>query len=232
MQIGSPEWSQLIIDGARAFDLDLDSRHTDQFAAHALELLHWNRTINLTTVIDPRQIALKHLVDSLAPAELISPGATLLDIGSGGGFPGLALKVAVPSLAVTLVDASRKKVSFLKHVIRSLGLEGVEALCIRAEDLAAGPTSRGCFDLIISRALANLKSYFYQARPLLAVTGTIIALKGRVDRAEVEALESCIRQASTQSTGQQRSFSLAVETYTLPFSRSHRSIFTIRPIEG
>jgi 16S rRNA (guanine527-N7)-methyltransferase len=131
MKIGSDEWSQVIVDGARAFGLDLDSRHTDRFAAHAAELLHWNKTINLTTITDPYEVAVKHFVDSLAPAELISPGANLLDIGSGGGFPGLPLKVVIPSLSITLVDASRKKVNFLKHVIRTLKLKGIEALHIR-----------------------------------------------------------------------------------------------------
>ena len=72
MKIGSSEWSKLIIDGARAFELDLDRHHTDRFAAHAAELLHWNKTINLTTITDPYEVAVKHFVDSLAPAKLAS----------------------------------------------------------------------------------------------------------------------------------------------------------------
>ncbi|MFC1883090.1 16S rRNA (guanine(527)-N(7))-methyltransferase RsmG [Thermodesulfobacteriota bacterium] len=139
MKIGSSEWSKLIIDGARAFDLDLDRHHTDRFTAYAAELLRWNQTINLTTLTDPCEVAVKHFVDSLAPAKLVSPGATLLDIGSGGGFPGIPLKVVIPTLSITLIDASRKKVTFLKHVIRTLKLEGIEALHIRAQDLAGDP---------------------------------------------------------------------------------------------
>jgi len=230
MKIGSHEWSQLIVDGARAFGLDLDRRHTDRFAAHAEELLHWNKTINLTSIIDPYQVAVKHFVDSLAPARLVSAGAALLDIGSGGGFPGIPLKVAIPSLAVTLVDASGKKVNFLKHVIRTLKLEGIEALCIRAEDLAAAPAHRKCFDFITSRALTDLKSFIHQALPLLASTGAIIALKGKVDQTEAETLRSYVLKKRNDSESNHRSYSLAVETYALPFSRSERSIFTIQKI--
>ena len=87
----------MIIAGARAFDLDLQRHHTELFALHARELLHWNRAINLTAITDPFEIAIKHFVDSLAPARMISPGANLLDIGSGGGFPGIVLKVIQPS---------------------------------------------------------------------------------------------------------------------------------------
>jgi 16S rRNA (guanine527-N7)-methyltransferase len=230
MKIGSHQWSQLIADGARAFDLDLDRRHTDRFAAHAKELLHWNKTINLTTIIDPYQVAVKHFVDSLAPAKLIPPGVALLDIGSGGGFPGIPLKVAIPSLAVTLIDASRKKVNFLKHVIRTLKLEGIEALCIRAEDLVAEPAHRKCFDFITSRALTDLKSFIRQALPLLASTGEIIALKGKVDPTEVETMRSFVLKKRNSSESGHRPYSLSVETYVLPFSQSKRSIFKIRKI--
>jgi len=213
MKIGSKEWSQLIIDGARAFDLDLDRHHTDRFAAHATELLHWNKTTNLTTITGPFEVAVKHFVDSLAPAKLISPGATLLDIGSGSGFPGIPLKVIMPSLAVTLIDASRKRVNFLKHVIRTLKLDGIEALHIRAEDFAGDPAYRQHFDFITSRALTDLRSFIHHSRPLLTVNGQMIALKGRVDQIELETVRSNI---------------LSVETYMLPFTQSKRSILKIR----
>ncbi|MEE4265646.1 MAG: 16S rRNA (guanine(527)-N(7))-methyltransferase RsmG [Desulfobacteraceae bacterium] len=213
MKTGSKEWSQLILDGAKAFDLNIDRRHTELFAAHARELLHWNKTTNLTTITDPFEVAVKHFVDSLAPARLISPGATLLDIGSGGGFPGIPLKVVIPSLKVTLVDASRKRVNFLKHVIRTLKLEGIEALHIRAEDLAGDPAYRQRFDFVTCRALTDLRSFIHQARALLTVNGQMIALKGLVGQAELDAVHSSV---------------LAVETYMLPFTQSKRSIFKIQ----
>ncbi len=213
MKIGSNEWSKLIIDGAKVFDLDLDHCHTELFAVHARELLHWNQTINLTAITDPFEIAIKHFVDSLAPAGLISSGATLLDIGSGGGFPGIPLKVAIPTLSMTLIDVSRKKINFLKHIIRSLKLDGIEALQIRAEALATDPSYNKHFDVITSRALTDLNSFIRQARPLLAANGQMIALKGKMDQPEVETGDS---------------YTPIAKTYLLPFTQSKRSIFIIR----
>ena len=213
MKIGSEEWSKLIIEGARAFDIDLERHHTELFAVHARELLHWNQTINLTAITDPFEIAVKHFVDSLAPAELISPGATLLDIGSGGGFPGIPLKLAIPTLSVTLIDASRKKINFLKHLIRSLKLEGIEALHIRAEALASNPAYHKHFDFITSRALTDLNSFIRQAHPLLAANGQMISLKGKMDQPEVETGDA---------------YTPIAKTYLLPFTQSKRSIFIIR----
>jgi 16S rRNA (guanine527-N7)-methyltransferase len=228
MKIGSNEWSKLILDGVQAFDLDLDRHHTDLFAAHAAELLHWNKIINLTTITDPSEIAVKHFVDSLAPAKHISPGATLLDIGSGGGFPGIPLKLVIPSLSVTLIDASRKKVNFLQHVIRTLKLEGIEALHIRAEDLAGDPAYRKHFDSITSRALTDLKSFVHQALPLLGSNGDIIALRGKVDQTEVAAVRSFALEYQNNQSANHRPYSLAVKTYELPFTQSQRSIFFIQ----
>ena len=227
MKIGTNEWSKLIIDGARSFDLDLDRRHTDRFAAYAAELLHWNKTINLTTITDPYEVAVKHFVDSLAPAKLVSTGATLLDIGSGGGFPGIPLKVVIPTLSITLIDASRKKVSFLKHVIRTLKLEGIEALHIRAQDLAGDPACRAYFDSITSRALTDLKSFIQQALPLLSSKGKILALKGMVDQTELETVRSYMLEEQNNSGSNCRPYRLAVEPYDLPFTQSKRSIIKI-----
>jgi 16S rRNA (guanine527-N7)-methyltransferase len=228
MKIGSSKWSQLILDGAKAFGLDLDHRHTELFAAHAKELLHWNNTINLTSITDPFEVAVKHFVDSLAPAKLISPGATLLDIGSGSGFPGIPLKVIMPSLAVTLIDASRKRVNFLKHVIRTLNLEGVEALHIRAEDLVAEPAYSHCFDFIISRALTDLASFTRHGLPLLSEQGLMIALKGKVDQTELEKMESIAFEKLNKSNQNQHNLPIAVEKYKLPCTQSQRSIITIK----
>jgi 16S rRNA (guanine527-N7)-methyltransferase len=230
MKIGSEEWSQVIVDGTRSFDLDLDRRHTELFATHARELLHWNKTTNLTTITDPFEVAIKHFVDSLAPARMIAPGATLLDIGSGGGFPGIALKVVIPSLAVTLIDASRKRVSFLKHVIRTLKLEGIEALHVRSEDLTADPAYIKRFDFIISRALTDLESFTRHGLPLLSEQGVMIALKGKVDQTEMEKMESLAFEKSNKSNPNQHRFPMAVEKYRLPFTQSNRSIITIRKL--
>ena len=130
MEIGSREWQRLIIDGSRVLGIEIDEGLTAQFIVHASELIKWNRKINLTAITDPRNIAIKHLLDSLAPALHIPDEARLLDMGSGGGFPGIPLKILKPSLFVMLIDGNRKKVNFLKHVLRTLYLENIAAFQI------------------------------------------------------------------------------------------------------
>ena len=111
MQIGSTEWEDVIIKGAKIFDLQIGAKEAGQFSTHAGELIKWNSKINLTAITDPLEVAVKHFLDSLAPARIIPAGSSILDMGSGGGFPGIPLKVVLPSVSVSLVDSSRKKIS-------------------------------------------------------------------------------------------------------------------------
>jgi len=189
MHIGSGEWRRLVKEGAAALGVRLDEGQLRLLALHATELLRWNRRVNLTRISAPVEVAVKHFLDSLAAAPLIGDGPTVLDMGSGGGFPGLPIKVALPHVHVTLVDSVRKKVSFLKHVIRQGGLQGVEALQARIEDLACDAAHRECYQVVISRALAPLDQLARLAVPLLAPGGSIIALKAGQAAAEICAVE-------------------------------------------
>ncbi len=222
MDIGSREWQHLIVDGAQQLGIAIDERMSAAFAAHAAELLHWNRKINLTAITDPRDIATRHFLDSLAPAKFIPDRARLLDIGSGAGFPGLPLKIVKSSLSILLIDGTRKKINFLKHMIRSLGLDQSEALQIRAEKLQEDPESVHSFDIIISRALSDLTSLVKVATPLLAKQGAIMAMKGEVDQKELDALRADI-------LGDR--FSLEIENYTLPSIHALRSIVIIKHLQ-
>jgi 16S rRNA (guanine527-N7)-methyltransferase len=224
MDIGSDEWSQLLIAGARAFGLELTQAQTRVFAGHAAELVAWNRVTNLTTVTAPRPMALTHYLDSLAPASLIPENAVLLDIGSGGGFPGIPLHIALAGLRTTLIDASRKKVSFLRHAIRELRLERIEALHARAEELAGRCGQHGRYDVVISRALSAIEPFVRMAVPLLGARGRIIALKGEVPAKEVEALRIAAANGSLGAA-----LSLRRHSYTIPDRTSERSIFVLEP---
>jgi 16S rRNA (guanine527-N7)-methyltransferase len=228
MEIGSPDWEDLIIDGAKAFQIRVDRQMTCQFSLHARELLKWNPKINLTAITDPREIALKHYLDSIAPARWIAPLSSLLDIGSGGGFPGIPLKVLIPSLSVTLIDGSRKKISFLKHSIRTLQLENIDARQVRAEELTKDADVVSRFDVIISRALSSLAAFVRQALPLLADRGIIIALKGEMDQQEVAELQSTVIEKIPLSAGEPYPYSLTLENYRLPVIQLKRSMLIIR----
>ena len=230
MQIGSKEWTALLIDGARTFDIELKPDQIRLFADHARELMRWNKTFNITAITDPRDIALKHYLDSLPAARHIPPDATLLDIGSGGGFPGIPLKILMPALTVTLIDASRKKVNFLKHVIRTLKLEHTEAIHGRVEHLANDPCCRQRFDAIISRALSALPAYIRLAQPLLAAGGMIIALKGRLDDIDLKDLGSCVCGEDGVGPAATCYGEISIENYSLPFIESQRSIVILSSI--
>ena len=228
MKVDSPEWVDLIIGGAKALGIDLDQQQAHQFCIHAAELITWNKKINLTAIVDPCEVAIKHFLDSIAAARLIPPGATLLDIGSGAGFPGIVLKIALPSLTVTLIDGSRKKITFLKHIIRTLQLKNIDARQIRAEEMVKDSGLAAAFDVIISRALSSLQSYIAMALPLLAQTGTIIALKGKINQSEVDDLLSNLAGRLPALPSDRSRLSLKSETYELPHTQSRRTIYLVR----
>jgi 16S rRNA (guanine527-N7)-methyltransferase len=230
VKIGSSDWFKLIVNGAKQFGIQVDQSQLDQFAAHAIELVIWNQKINLTTITDPFEIAVKHVLDSLAPAGLVPPGAALLDIGSGGGFPGIPLKIFLPSLAVTLIDASRKKVNFLKHVIRTLKLEKIEARHIRAEDLARDPIQLNTHDVIISRAFSALARFVNLSKPLLNKTGIIIALKAEIDQSELDDLKCRRSDGLVIAQIDNDRYSLDLKNYVLPFVEAKRTIITLSHI--
>ncbi len=228
MEIGTNDWSNFLTDQASASEMDLDRPQNRLFSAHAIELINWNQTINITTITDPIEVASNHFLDSLVPAKVIPPGAAMLDIGSGGGFPGIPLKVLLPTLSVTLIDASRKKVSFLKHIIRTLKLDNIEALHMRAQDLAVHPSYINRFDVIICRALSSLEYFVCLALPLLADGGIVIAMKGKIDRAELDNLRYNVLEKINAVGSVNRKFTISIERYSLPLLDSERSIITFR----
>ncbi|MGD9975006.1 MAG: 16S rRNA (guanine(527)-N(7))-methyltransferase RsmG [Desulfatirhabdiaceae bacterium] len=183
---GSPEWKQQIVDVAKTFDIPVSPDQADQFAVYANELLKWNRKINITAITDPTEIAIKHFVDSIIPGKLISVNDSVLDIGSGGGFPGIPIKILMPSLHMTLLDASRKRVNFQRQIIRLLNLKKIVAQEGRAEDLHNQPDYSGQFDVVISRAFASLPQFLEIALPFLKKPGKILAMKGHITSDECD----------------------------------------------
>ena len=193
----SAQWADILDKGARAMGMCLEQAQIARFAIHARELMIWNRTTNLTAITDPVEMAVKQFLDTLPLSPLLPPGLRVLDIGSGGGFPGIPLKIIRPDLDLTLIDASRKKVNFLKHVIRTLHLKDIEARHIRAEGLIGEPQPEvRSYDIIVSKAVSKLDTFLDQAIPLLRRPGIMIAMKGRAVESELEAARSRIKAES------------------------------------
>jgi 16S rRNA (guanine527-N7)-methyltransferase len=219
IDFASAEWAHLLEEGARAMNMRLERSQIDQFAIHAKELLVWNQSVNLTAIIDPVEVAVKHFLDTLPVSALLPSGSWILDIGSGGGFPGIPLKVMRPDLHVMLIDGTRKKVSFQKHIISTLALEDIEARHVRAEDLERElqPESRR-YDVIVSKAVSKLDVFVDLALPLLRRPGTLIAMKGKSVEAELEAVRSRI-----ETDG----LSLVTKKYRLPYLDIERSLIVL-----
>ena len=169
----------MLLEGSRALGLPLTRAQADALSWLAGELGRWSARINLTAILDPIEMADKHILDSLTVLRALEPGTTtLLDAGSGAGFPGLALAIAQPDLAVTLVDAVAKKVGFLKHAIAQLQLAPrVRAIHAR---LQGNPAAEGLgpFDAAVSRALTEPTRWATLAAPYLRPGGTLVVMAG------------------------------------------------------
>lgn len=176
-------------------DIGIDSEQEERLLRFLDELLRWNQSINLTAITDRNEALVKHLVDALTLLPLLRGDEILLDMGSGGGLPGLPLKIVRPGLDLTSVDAVAKKISFQKHIIRSFGLTGVVARHGRLEELGREPTLAGHFDLVVARAFASLADCLRLARPFLRPGGRLIAMKGPEGEKELLAAKQEIRSA-------------------------------------
>lgn len=183
-------------DGAAAIGVPLGPAQLDRFALYHREILLWNRRINLVSERSSREIVVRHFLDSLTPAAFLDrPDGSLLDLGSGGGFPGIPLRIALPGLRLSLVEISRKKSSFLSQVIRILGWDGVQVIRERAEALTTGGSLSGGFDAVISRAAFKLPDLVRTAAFFLKPGGQLVAMKGP-DPAEEMAEAERISEAA------------------------------------
>ena len=182
---------EFLISGVRELDLNLTPDQVERFQVYYEELQSWNRRMNLTAIVDYRETQVKHYLDSLTTSLVMAEGVKLrgrvVDIGSGGGFPGVPLKLAYPGINLALLDKVGKKASFLTHLVGALGLEGAEVYTGRAEDLAHDSELRESFDLVVSRGVASMRVVMEITLPYCKVGGTVVTLKKGEIGPEVEA---------------------------------------------
>ena len=166
------------------------------FRLYFQELVEWNRSVNLTAIVGPGEVASKHFLDSLSVARVTPDGTlavgALADVGSGAGFPGLPLKIAWPGLHVTLIESVGKKAAFLRHIVETLGLDGVEVENGRAETLAHEPRLRERFDVVTARAVAHMAALAELTLPFCRPGGMVVAQKKAGIDDELKEAEAAI----------------------------------------
>jgi 16S rRNA (guanine527-N7)-methyltransferase len=190
--------TEILRRGANAaWELGLNEAQLAQFGRYAELLVEWNATrMNLTRLTAPRDIAVKHFLDSLAvlKATDISEGASVIDVGTGAGLPGLALKIARPDLVLTLLDSTAKKLAFCRAVADELGLDGVTTLHARAEEAGRMPGHAAAYDLVTARAVAPLEKLLPWCAPFVRPGGLVVALKGASVADELAPARSVARR--------------------------------------
>lgn len=175
--------------------LHLNAGQLAALAQYEKELLEWNSRINLTAICDKDEIETKHFLDSLTCFQALKETNTekIIDIGTGAGFPGIPLKIILPSMQLTLVESIGKKADFCRHIVNVLRLEGVEIIQERAEVIGRSPHHRENYDWAIARAVAILPTLSEYLLPLTKVGGHILAMKGESGPAEAHASERAMR---------------------------------------
>lgn len=182
-------------DAQNLFNVHLTGRQTIALITYERELLDWNQKFNLTAIRDVESIRTKHFLDSFSCvlAWKANPPFRLIDVGTGAGFPGIPLKIIYPTMELTLVESVGKKAMFCQHIVRVLGLEGVNVIQARAENLGQKAEHREKYDWAVARAVANLNTLSEYLLPLVKVGGTVIAQKGETAPAEAQSAEKAMK---------------------------------------
>ena len=212
---------ELLINGAREFGIELTRHQIELFLNYLDNITFWNKKINLTGTKDEHQVAINHFLDSISIFPFVSETSKLLDIGSGAGFPGIPLKIVLPSLEVTLLDSVEKKVLFMREVIRRLGLQKTHAICGRAEDIGNG-VARGYFDFVVSRAVGKIEKLLELGIPYLCEGGKIVLMRGKGGLGEWDQIKYKVTE---------RFKLLESKEFSLPFEKQQRVILVIEGVQ-
>jgi 16S rRNA (guanine527-N7)-methyltransferase len=218
----SSHLEDLITNDASKVGVLLDQKMVQQFLIYLKELKEWNQKINLTSLKEDKAIITNHFIDSLAIIPHLSPSTSLLDLGSGAGFPGIPVKIASPAQSITLLEATRKKANFLRHIIRKLGLVKTTVVECRAEHFKSSDPPLPGFDYVIARALAPLKNFLQLGTPLVMKGGHLVAMKGEKIEEELKESQSVFKALSLEPDKQ-----VALQ---LPRSKKKRHLIFIKKV--
>lgn len=217
------EFEKIMQEEAIELKIELTKKQIHQFYQYMELLLEWNEKINLTAITKPEEIILKHFIDSLTIAQYIDKNKTLVDVGTGAGFPGIPLKIVREDIQITLLDSLNKRIHFLQEVIKTLALSKIETIHARVEDFGKKKPERETYDYATSRAVANLATLSEYLLPLVKLEGEVIAMKGAEVTEEIEQSQKAIAILGGKLE--------AIESFELPKSDIKRNIIRISKIK-
>lgn len=213
---------ELLVKGASQLGIALNQKKLCGFEVYLEQVKEWNQRVNLIGPASDEEIATKHFLDSLSclGSRVIENDNRVIDLGSGAGFPGLPLKVVLPTISLVLVDSTRKKVRFMNRVIKLLGLEDAEAIWGRIEEIGGRTAFREKFDIALARAVAKLPVLMEYGLPLVRVGGYFIVQKGKMETGEKDKGE----KAASVLGGEVEEF----KQVKVPFVESRRQLVLVR----
>lgn len=204
--------------------IEISEAQIEKFVLYFNELIEWNNKFNLTNITEPKDVVIKHFLDSVLPIEHFKDYTTLLDIGSGAGFPAIPLKILAPNLNMVLVDSLNKRVEFLKHVKNVLKFDNFECIHSRAEDVAKQANLREKFDVCVARAVAGLNTLSELTLPMVRIGGDVIAYKGDNAANELSLAGNAINKCGGKHH--------ITYTYSLPEDYGTRNIIVIKKVKS
>ena len=210
--------------GCAELGIQLEQRQRDQFVQYYKLLIEWNKVMNLTGITEFEEVLQKHFVDSLSVKKVVdlTKISRVIDVGTGAGFPGIPLKIVFPELKITLLDSLQKRIKFLNEVTGKLGLNGIEAVHSRAEDLGRNPEYREKYDLCVSRAVANLSTLSEYCMPFVKPGGYFIPYKSGKIETELQEAKHAVFLLSGKVK--------EVVAFTLPGAEAERSLVKIEKV--
>ena len=187
------EFDEKMVRDLKSLGIELSEHQLEQFYNYMNILIEWNKVMNLTNITEPIDIIQKHFVDSLTALEKIKETDSIIDVGTGAGFPGIPIKIAFPETKVVLLDSLNKRIKFLNEVIDKLELKNIQAVHGRAEEFAHNKEHREKYNIAIARAVAPLNVLSEYLLPFVETKGEAICMKGSKGREEAQQAEKAVK---------------------------------------
>lgn len=217
----------LMVSGLKELDLEISEEQLDQFESFMELMLEWNEKINLTAITDPDEVAIKHFIDSLIPLQYQEKYkldlSYTMDMGTGGGFPGIPLKIMRPEMHSVLADSLNKRIKYLQVVADELGFSGIQPVHGRAEDLGKDTEYREQFTVVFSRAVAAMNILAEYCLPFVQEGGHFVALKGSNFTDELEEAQKAVRVLGGEIVG--------IEELELPVIHDPRTLVFVKKVK-